>query len=177
MNVIDIQSLVYPVYKLPSLPSIENGVMFYYSEQEKDDTTYSRLQIIDDKSIVGDTLAKRRLKLLADNITLYKIKNAIFFLADLIKLANPSTYFIDSTGRLFNYKKDKTVKLKFYKVARVIPISTGGAIIEVQGMPSRFKVMNAPDKSIKCAGILHLGMANILYGLYSDIPNNSWRMV
>jgi len=177
MTPVDLQSLAYPIFKLPSHPNVEDGVMFYYSETEKDDVTYGKLQIIDDINVEGDTLAKRRMRLLADKVTLFNLKNAIFFLADLIKLATPSTYFIDSNGKLFNYKKTTSVKLKFYKINKVIPIPTGGAIIEVDGMPARFKVLNTPTGDIKCAGILHLGMSNLLYGVYSEIPEDTRRMV
>ena len=177
MDSLTLQSLSYPIFKLPDKPNTDEGVVYYYSEVEKDDTIYGKLLIVDDINTEGDTLAKRRLQLLKEGVPLYKLKNAIFFLADLIKLATPKTYFIDSNGKLFNYKKTTSVKLEFYKIVKVIAIPTGGAIIEVDGIPNRFKVLNIPTEAEKCAGILRMGMSNILYGVYTSIPETTRRMV
>jgi hypothetical protein len=177
MDSLTLQSLSYPIYKLPDKPNIDDGVMYYYSEIEKEDITQGKLCLIDDISIEGDSLAKRRLRLLADGVPLFKLKNALFFLGDLIKIANPKTWFIDSNGKLFNYKKTTSVKLDFHKITKIIPIQTGGAIIEVDGIPNRFKVLHTPIAAEKCAGILHMGLATVLYGLYSSIPETTRRMV
>lgn len=177
MNIISLQELSYPVYKLPDKPNVDDGVIYYYSEQEKGDVTISKLLIVDDIGVEGDTLAARRLRILADGTKVYKLSNAIFFLGDLIKLATPQTHFIDSNGKLFVYKKTTSVKLKFYKIKKVIPIPTGGAIIEVEGIPARFKVLTMPSDDTRCAGILHSGMSSILYGLYNYVPEDTRRMI
>lgn len=177
MNTISLQEISYPVYKLPDKPNVDDGVIYYYSEQEKGDITISKLLIVDDDNIEGDTLAARRLKILAGGTKLYRLSNAIFFLGDLIKLATPQTSFIDSKGKLFAYKKTSSAKLKFYKIKKVIPIPTGGAIIEVEGIPARFKVLQTPSDDIRCAGILLYGMSYILYGLYNYTPEDTRRMI
>jgi hypothetical protein len=177
MNTISLQEISYPVYKLPDKPNVDDGIIYYYSEQEKEDLTISKLLIVDDANIEGDTLAKRRLRILSEGTKVYRLTNAIFFLGDLIKLATPQTNFIDSKGRLFVYRKDKFAKLKFYKIDRVMPITTGGAIISVVGIPSRFKVLNTPNDNIRYAGILQTGMANILYGLYENDTEDTRRKI
>lgn len=177
MTPTELASIYYPVYKLPDRPNVEDGVIYYYSEIEKNGVHISKLLIVDDASIDKETLAERRLSLLKDNVPLYKLRTAVFFLGDLIKLATPSNYFIDSRGKLFNYKKTTTVKLKFYKISSIIPIATGGAIIAVEGIPNRFKVLHTPEADKKCAGILHTGMSTILYGLYSEIPEDTRRKI
>lgn len=159
------------------MPNVEDGVIFYYSETEKDYVTSAKLSIVDDANVKGKTLAARRLQLLAEGVSLFKFKHAIFFLGDLIKAASPKTYFIDSNGRLFNYKKTTSVHLKFYKIDKIFPIPTGGAVISIEGMSSRFKVLHTPSETIKCAGLLHTGVATILYGLYDCIPENTRRMI
>lgn len=177
MNIIALQEIAYPVYRLPDKPNVDDGVMYYYSEVEKEDVVHSKLLIVDDTNLEGDTLAKRRFKVLSDGTPIYRLRNAIFFLGDLIKSATPSTYFIDSKGKLFNYHKTTTAKLNFYKISHLVPIPTGGAIIEVEGLPSRFKVLHTPEDDKICAGVLHIGMSLVLYGLYSDIPENTRRRV
>ena len=177
MNATSLQSIAYPVYRLPSKPNVDEDVMYYYTETEKGGEVRGKLQLIDDRNVEGDTLAKRRLKIYSEGTPLYRLKDAIFFLGDLIKMATASTYFIDSNGKLFNYKKSTSVKLRYYKISKVLPLNTGGAIIEVSGLPSRFKVLNMPSEDVMCAGILHLGMSNILYGVYNHIPPDTRRMV
>jgi len=177
MDINDINVISYPVFKLPDKPNVDNNVMYYYSEIEKEGSTLGKLLIIDDKNIDKPTLAQRRLQLSNMQTPLYRLKYATFFLGDLIKLATSSTYFIDSNGKLFIYKKSTNAKLNFYKVTKVIPINTGGAIIEVDGLPNRFKVLMTPSTDKLCAGILLVGKACILYGLYNTIPENTRRMV
>lgn len=177
MNPTDLQSLSYPIYKLPDAPNVDDGVIYYYSEIEKEDVIMSKLLIVDDINAKGDTLAKRRLQLMTENVPLYRLRHAIFFLGDLIKIATPSTSFIDSNGKLFNYKKTTMVKLKFYRIDNIFPIRTGGAIVALDGIPSRFKVLDTPMDNVVCAGVLHNGMSNILYGLYDHIPTDSRRMI
>ena len=177
MTPIDLANIIYPVFKLSSKPNVDEGVIFYYSETERNGVVKSKLSLVDDQSAKGDTLAARRLSLISDGIPLYPLKNAIFFLGDLIKLSGPQVYFIDSNGRLFNYKKTSTAKLKFYKINRIIPITTGGAIIEVEKIPQRFKVLQLPSEDSRCAGILHSGMSTILYGVYNYIPEDTVRRI
>lgn len=178
MNSNDLQNIVYPVYKLPAQPLVDEGVAFYYGETEVEgESNRQHLKIVDDKNISGNNLAMRRLKLTADEVPLFRLSKAMFFLGDLIKTATSSTYFIDSNGMIFNYVKSTTAKLKFHKINKIFPIQTGGAIIEVLGIPNRFKVINYPTPETKCAGVLHLGVSTILYGLYEYIPEDTVRRV
>jgi len=178
MNSNDLQNIVYPIYKLPAKPLVDDGVTFYYGETEVEgEPNKQHLKILDDKNIEGDSLASRRLKLLASSAPLFRLSKAIFFLGDLIKEATSSTYFIDANGMIFNYVKTTTAKLKFHKINKVLQIPTGGAIIEVLGIPNRFKVINYPTPETKCAGVLHIGISTILYGLYEYIPEDTVRRV
>jgi len=177
MSSIALQDLSYPVYVLPDKPIVEEGVLYYYSENEKNGVLNSKILIVDDASLPGNSLAARRLSLAVQKVPLYKLNKAIFFLGDLIKIATTKNYFIDSNGKLFNYKKITGAKLKFYRIAQVISIRTGGAIIEVESIPNRFKVLNTPELNVKYAGVLHIGMATVLYGLYAEKPEDTRRKV
>jgi hypothetical protein len=174
-NTTTLQEISYPVFKLPDKPNKEDGILYYYSESERGGELKGKLQIVDDTNLPGASLASRRLQILKEGGSLYRLHNAIFFLGDLIKVSTSSTYFIDSNGKLFKYKKSTSAKLRFYPINNIFPISTGGAIIDVKGIPSRFKTLIMPDESVRYAGILHMGMANILYGLYSELPKDTRR--
>ncbi len=155
-----------------------DGVVLYYRQYTTDENEIiNKYSIIDDTTVPGNTLALRRIELLKKDIKLQPIGKATFFLADFIKLANRSTWFIDSAGTVFQYKKNKRAKLTFKKIKRIIPINTGGSIVEIEGISYRFKTLHTPDLSSKYAGLIVDGMGYILYGLYEEKLEDSWRMI
>lgn len=169
----------YPVFSIigSAVPSTYGTVTFTYSETVEDEETKVDFKVVDDKSIDKPTLGLRRLQIQAKGDKLQKIGKAIFFLGDLIKIAKRSTYFIDSNGRIFQYRKTTRAKLHFKKLTNVIPISTGGAILEVEGISSRFKCLFQPRTLEIYAGVLEFGKSYILYGIYEQPYKSSWRMV
>lgn len=174
-----LSEIAYPVFKIGTEePSTHDGVLYYYYERENSEgNTEILLRVIDDKSIAQPTLAKRRLRALSMGAKLFKLKIAVFFLGDLIKIATPHTWFIDSKGKLFQYSKTKVAKLKTYRIKQVIPIQSGGVIVEAEGLMTRFKSLFAPSKQCTHVGILHMGMSLVLYGFYEHSCADSWRKV
>jgi hypothetical protein len=175
---IKLAELAYPVFRLGTeKPIFTDGVVLYYRQYIIDDESKETYHIIDDTTIDKPTLALRRIELLKMGVKLQKLSRATFFLSDFIKLADRSTWFIDSNGQVFQYKKHKWAKLTFKKVKYVIPIKTGGAIIEVEGVPGRFKTLYVPDPSNRYAGLIIDGMGYILYGMYPEQLKDSRRMI
>jgi len=176
---IDLSNISFPIYRVgPDKPTVDENVIFYLQGK---DTEYSdaqyRIKIIDDKNRPEPTLAQRRLALRAEGASLAKLSKAIFFIGDFIKLAKSGTWFIDREGTLFTYKKSRRVKLVFRKIAKVTKLQAGGAIIEVQGVHSRFKVLFAPTHEQTHAGLLITGNSHILYGLYDQQYDDTTRMI
>ena len=173
------KELAYPIFKLGlNKPENIDGVVFYlyqYVSDEQEQT--SKLKIVDDLNIDKDNLSLRRLRLKADNVDLFKISKAIYFLGDLIKLSTPHTWFIDSKGLIFKYIKTTKAELSFHKITQVIPIKTGGAIIEVENINTRFKALYTPESANRYAGILSYGKSLILYGFYSQAYPKTWRRI
>ena len=99
----------------------------------------------------------------------------MFFLGDLIKLAKPTLWFIDSKGSLFQYKKSIAMKLIFKKIIKVLATNSG-YILELDGIETRFKCLYAP-KDKKYAGILKLGHTSILYGVYDEPYKETRRKI
>jgi hypothetical protein len=170
----------YPVYSIlgSAVPSKDGTVTFTYSEttNEEEELIYN-FKVVDDTSMKADTLGKRRLLILNSGASLQKVGKAIFFLGDLIKIAKRGMYFIDSTGRVFQYRKSTRAKLQFKRLINVIPIATGGAILEVEGIHSRFKCLFLPKTLELYVGVLEFGKSHILYGLYEQPYKSSWRMI
>jgi hypothetical protein len=146
----------------------------YLLEDNTEKQTYS---VIDDKNIPAPTLAKRRLIMANQGVRLKPLGTAVFFLGDFIKIAIPTMWFIDSSGQVFRYKKSTKAKLTFRKIVFKHNIPTGGAILQVEGISSRFKCLFAPRPDEQYAGILHMGLSYILYGVYDTKYDSTWRMV
>lgn len=157
----------YPVFKLSRTPPIEDmGVVFYYSYTENGEgDRVDNLRVVDNKNLPGDTLAARRLQMLSQGVKLYNIRQAIFFLADLVKLSHSDQWFIDSSGKLFKYTKSQYAKLIYKRIKTIIPIPTGGAIIEVHGIPERFKTLFLPSTAEIYAGVVQFGRRMLFYGV------------
>lgn len=166
-----LKEIVWPVYSLKGHPPIiEEGVSFYTTKDLKG------IEIIDDKSISGDTLAKRRLLLYSQGVKLFIPRYALFFIADLIKFSIGNTWFIDAGGKIFQYKKHKMVPLVFKKITNTIK-DIGATIIEVEDIPARFKSLYPPTIEQKYAGLLKINNAYVLYGFFKERYKNTVRKI
>lgn len=178
-NNISLREISYPVFRLgTNKPVTESGVVFYYHHKETEEGQVVSVRIIDDRNLPQQTLSLRRLQLsLDDSVSLFKVHKAIYFLGDLIKIATPNTWFIDSLGKVFNYTKTSRAKLKVYPIQQIIPIKGGGVVVEAKGIMTRFKALYPPEIGQDYVGILHWGKSLILYGFYEEQYDDSWRMV
>jgi hypothetical protein len=160
-------------------PQRDNGVVYYATEYTDLDTDVhtGTLRIVDDTNIDKPTLSRRRLVLLVQETQLFPIRQAIYFLGDLLKQAKTTTWFIDSAGTLFQYAKTRRARVVVRRITKVLPTTGLGAVIEVEGIAHRFKTVFKPDADAQYAAILQCGLSYIFYGLYADKPNESWRMV
>jgi hypothetical protein len=170
----------FPVFKLPGgRPLEEAGVLYYVQEYRNTETDdlQSTTAVVDNKNIAGDSLSLRRLKLATQGTRLYRINLAVYFLGDLIKLAKSKTWWIDSQGKLFEYKKTTGAKLKFYRLEKCFTTQGMGAVIQVCGLPQRFKTMFIPTQQDTWCGILEWNNIKIFYGFYAEQHKETWRMI
>lgn len=177
----NLSEISFPVFKLRNRPPETSGTVSYYISERfnQDNAEYKKtVYIVDDTSIDEPTLSRRRLVLMQQGVKLLKISAAIYFLADLIKQSTSTQYWIDSTGKIFKYKKTTRAKLKFYRVEAIYPIKGLGAVIQVQNLPQRFKVLFYPSQELTWAGVLEWDHGQrVLYGLYPTQHNETWRLV
>ena len=176
----NLMEIVWPVFRVSEhKPLVSDGVIYYKSEysDKGDDSVINNVRIVDNKNIPKDTLGKRRLELLAHDVPLQFIGRAVYFLGDLVKLAKPTTWFIDNSGALFQHKKTNTALLKCYRISKTMPTNGLGTVIEVEGLPNRFKTVFKPRADQYYAGILCMGASRIFYGYYSDPFKDTWRKV
>lgn len=174
---ISLTDIAYPVFRIGSeRPLFEEGVVLYVYVR-KDESSFPTYYIIDDRTLEGKTLAERRIALLRQGIKMKKLGKAVFFLGDLVKLANSSTWFIDSMGAVFQYKKKTSVKLTYRSITKVIPIPSGGAMLEIKDIPGRFKCLFTPSSSSKYAGVLKHGLSYILYDISDTKYDDTRRLI
>ena len=179
-NTIRLTEINWPVFQLTSKPPItEDGITCYKTESyNKDSNTYkTNIRIIDDKNLTGKSFSMRRLQLKKSGVLMYNIKKTIYFIGDFVKLATPKMWFIDSSGLVFQYKKTTRAKLQFYKVKNIFPVAGMGAVIEVENIPQRFKVLFRPVDNNSWAGILEIDKLKFLYGLYDKQYEETWRLI
>ena len=123
----------FPVYRLTNRKPLSSEGVLYYSNSylEVDSNPVStNIKLIDNLAEPGETLSQRRLRMSAQEVPLYPLRVAIYFLGDFIKLAKKGWWFIDSTGKIFTYTKSLSVKLKFYKVKKVIRLDGTKCVLE-----------------------------------------------
>lgn len=152
--------------------------MFYYTEySDKDTNEYTQsYRIVDDRSIQKATLGLRRLAI-KNTTPLFPVGSAIYFLADLVKLAKKTTWFIDSHGQVFQHKKSTRAKLVTNKIKQVLPAQGLGCVLEIEGLSSRFKSIRRPTELEQYAVLLQISAGYILYGLSEQPLKTSWRLV
>lgn len=180
----NLAQISWPVFRLGEhRPQTVDGVTFYSKTRidlETGKTTVS-FRIVDDvknyPSEIG--LGRRRLLIKQNNpqLKLFNIRSAIYFISDLIKLAKPTTWFIDNNGIVFNYRKTTRAKLDFYKIKKIIPGKQTGVIIEVEGLATRFKCMWPPQNGEEYVGILKWGLGYLLYGFYDKKHKSTYRLL
>ena len=173
---VNLNEIQFPIYLLGKEPITEGKVTFFLYRKKNLEDDVNIIKIIDDKTFSGKTLAERRLQIKNTGADLYNIKYAIFFISDLVKISKGSTWFIDSSGKVFKYKKTRRVPLVFKKVKKLIHHSTG-VLVEVEGIVSRFKTLYAPTALQNWAGILVLPEGLLLYGLFDKQYENTIRMI
>jgi hypothetical protein len=137
-----------------------------------------KIYYVDDKSLSGKSIGRRRLQLKLSGHKLARLSAAIMTLRDLIHLSKNSYWFVDSNGIEFQYHKTTRAKLICAKLDNILPIENNtGAILSVEGIPSRFKVLYRPQDDEKYAGILVYGGGYLLYGLYKEPFKQTWRKI
>ena len=175
-----LQAITWPVFKLSEKePSHGNGLVYFHTEYVDDNNESSlNFKLVDDKNLPQKTLGLRRLALQKDpKVKLHKISTAIYFLADLIKLAKATTWFIDNSGKVFQWKKYARAKLITKKIKQVLPADGIGCVLEVEGLSQRFKSLQRPQDFHQYAVFLVINHMYILYGLSDNTRKDSWRLV
>lgn len=126
--------------------------------------------VLDNKNLDGDTLGKRRLKI--NNLMLYRPRGVFTSVAQLVKCRSKT--YIDTTGKVFHYKKSSYVPLKYYKIKEVIPTDEG-CILVTEKSSVRLNCREAYRYNY--VGFLETTDGDILYEFTDHYKKNSRRKI
>ena len=134
--------------------------------------TRSGIYILDNKNLDGDTVGKRRLKI--KSFDKYMPRMMVLTVAQLIH--SKYKVFMDSTGAVFTYVKNKVVPLKYYKVQKITKMEEG-CVVSLKGIDYPIKINCREAYAIHCIGLLHTDIGLILYEISEYPRTNTWRKV
>ena len=182
MSTIQLQTINWPVFRLGERQPLQHDGVAYYSSEYIEDTDSElvvshTLRVVDDCNLTGATLGKRRLELKLSGTDVFPLRTAVYFLADLVKLAKSTTWWIDSSGQIFQYKKSTRAKLTTHKITQVLPAGGLGCVIEVEGLVTRFKSISRPQPQQQYAAVLSFNKVVLLYGFIDAPIKETWRLV
>lgn len=133
------------------------------------------IRVLDDLSYEG-TLGQRRLQYESSDDPfkkkLFKLTKPIFRFEDLLHI-KLTTKFIDSNGKVFDYKKSTYYPLEYHKIVKFVETPNGYAV-EVRKFHCRFFLTREPQLDWKYAGIIRVGRGFLLYD-FSEIKKPSTR--
>jgi len=154
--------LEYPVYLLPS-----------FNWDSADGLLFLDGVVLDDKNMPGETLGLRRLQTSFPVVPLNKAVNTAL---GIIKHATGQAY-IDNIGRVFQYEKTTTAKLKWYKIRKIEKKKTFTRIW-LANINFSFDVPRPPPPECMWAGVLHVkGFPWMLYSYSETKQKDTFRKI
>lgn len=159
----------------------------YNSIVEKDKIitidSYHNTWILDNKNLVGDTLARRRLRIPVKER--YPLNAIIFTIEQLIKYKGSTNLFVDTYGKIIKYTKTKTAAVIYRKIVKYMEPPEGGDMaifVEKIAYPlyiSKYylKEFGAIGSNDLYAGLIKYGSNYILFELSSVNKKDTWRKI
>jgi len=155
-----LDKIQFPLYKLRSYLSIDKNPLGIVRV-----TTIKGEYIFDDHSING-TFEERRTKLSLHfpNEKIYKLKEKVLYLRQLIKYKSGTT-FVDIEGNLLKYSKSSNLyKIKSYKITKKRPCENW-TIINIEGQEQPYLIGHVVLPTTTHASIMETKWGPLLYDL------------
>ena len=146
--------------------------MYYYLMTKNNEEVWA---FVDNQLYEGDTLGQRRLNMLSSKIELYPLKLAIYSLGELLKVATPTQWFIDSKGYLFVYKKTHYVPVVYKEIATYNKASAFETVIVLKDSPPVYKSLYPPADNERYAVFLQISPKALLFFGYSETKHENKR--
>lgn len=163
-----LKNVEFPIFIIGSHKRLwsENNILYLESER---DIIYK----LDNKNLSGRTLAERRLKISKEQR--YRFTKTCFTIAQLIK--SGKKLFLDNTGRLVRYRKDRRVNLIYRPIISTKPIEGKGMLVRVKGISTIFTISNFVFNQSKYIGLLVINDGYLVYELSEERKPDTWRKI
>lgn len=149
-----LSKVVFPAYRLRSYTRMYNEELALLIE------TRNGTYILDDKSLEGETLGERRLKI-ADEY-LYPLSDIVFTLEELIR--SKSNKFIDSAGEVITYKKSKLYTIHCKEIQSITKLGNFLYLIILDGTkPTTFESFSDIGEPKYCL-LVDIKGGSLVYG-------------
>ena len=157
-----IQDIVFPVFVIHSDNTEEiDGILWL------DD------QVLDDKNMEGETLGIRRIQ--SPMKSIYPLKYMIEDEIGLMK--HRGRTFIDNEGKVINYEKTRSLKLKYHKIVKREKKGIA-TVLWLKDVPFPYAEKSPPDPDLTWAGLLYnMGIPWKIYDFSSEKKKDTWRKI
>jgi len=166
MKLSEISFPVYPLRRHRRIFEGSKGVVFI-------ETDLGEIAILDDTSLEG-TFNQRRLRLSLQlktkDFRLYPLPKSYSTLGTMLRnrVKDNAKKYIDSTGKVFEYKPSKFYRLKYLKIIEKYVVKGKCAIILLDTINTPFKISSLPPDKFMWAGVLISDLGYILYDFSTD---------
>ena len=162
------KDIKFPIFIIGSHSRLwtENNILFLKSES-------GIIYKVDNKNLPYEKLSQRRAKI--QKKERYNFIATIFTYAQLIK--SGKKLFIDSSGKLFKYRKDRRVSLIYKEIKRIKRIEGKGFLLYVKGVSSPFTVSSLIYNFERYIGLLLIDGGYLVYEFSEEEKKSTWRKI
>ena len=130
-------------------------------------------QVLDDLNMPGETLGRRRIQ--SPMKSIYPLKYMIEDEIGLMK--HRGSTFIDNDGKVINYEKTRSLKLKYHKIIKREKKGIA-TVLWLKDVPFPFAEKSPPDIEITWAGVLYdSGIPWKIYEFSDEKKKDTWRKI
>lgn len=156
-----------------TVSKIRFPVFILYSNDiiEQDGLVYCGHYVLDDKNQIGETLGSRRLQ------SPYRLFNLNGICSDFrAMITSKKSYFIDSNGMIFNYRKTRSCKVICHKIQKIHHRDTY-TLLKISSYNPLILVDRPPPSECGWVNMLYIGRIPSLLYSYSVERSKPFRRI
>lgn len=168
-----VNNITWPLYHIRTYREVwrEGGILYLLTDWNR--------YIVDNTNLSGDTLGKRRIQLkttFLEDDKIYPLKDIFYSLGDILKHKHQSKLYIDSKGKLINWKKKHRRDLLYRKVIN-IEVHSNTLLCYCENIFKPIVVPYIPVIMPKYLGLVKIHGDYQLYELSCESKKDTWRKI
>ena len=171
-----LRDILWPIYPLPNKAEFKdyNGLKLIRPLSSES------FLVLDAPKIEESTIGRRRLKFSSapnlENFKLFNLSVPIHRYSDIFFYIDKYKSYVDSSGRVFNYIREKYYPLKYHQIKKFQEVDEG-YLVFVRDIHMPFFINREPLLEETYAGILHIGRGYVLYSIEATKLADTRRMI